>query len=25
VVRVSQSLAGIVYPLIPEDVVKMGF
>ena len=25
VVRVTQSLAGIVYPLIPEDVVKMGF
>ena len=24
-VRVTQSLAGIVYPLIPEDVVKMGF
>jgi glyceraldehyde 3-phosphate dehydrogenase len=25
VVRVTQSLAGIAYPLIPEDVVKMGF
>jgi|TARA_B100000767_G_scaffold247519_1_gene247852 glyceraldehyde 3-phosphate dehydrogenase len=25
VVRVTQSLAGISYPLIPEDVVKMGF
>ena len=25
VVRVAQSLAGIAYPLIPEDVVKMGF
>ena len=25
VVRVAQKLAGIRYPLIPEDVVKMGF
>lgn len=25
VVRVTQSLAGIAYPLIPEDVVKLGF
>ena len=25
VVRVAQRLAGISYPLIPEDVVKMGF
>jgi hypothetical protein len=24
-VRVAQKLAGIRYPLIPEDVVKMGF
>ena len=25
VVRVAQKLAGIRYPLIPEDVIKMGF